>query len=376
MQKREVEERRLLLKSFRNINILFFLLILFLLFIVILVNVLMGNYSWSSLYKDLFNSLVGVLIPLVLFNFAYDYLTQKQKDRELSEKLTETMLLDEEVIDQFSTESKKKFIQNSTESILGEKVGGMLYETLIQSYLSKSYQFRQRFKYYISYMELKENMTSYAVNEEQAFEFSADDYYMVKQDLSFERDLTNYRDSNDVRVGFSYKESTLDGLYQRAEFLFRENLWVDEASNKLLKQLDDKEVERFVKEFLEFTVHINEKPVAYEVMNNEGHEGFHLLLDFPQDVPSGELSKVHIRFRMPQLKSQEKFIVVISEPTEDVEIMFMHLEDKVDVEVIPFLNEAESITKLPNDTIKIDIHDWILPRAGVVFVWDDKEEEC
>ena len=154
MEKREAEERRLLLKSFRNINILFFLLILFLLFIVILVNVLMGNYSWSSLYKDLFNSLVGVLIPLVLFNFAYDYFTQKQKDRELSEKLTETMLLDEEVIDQFSTESKKKFIQNSTESILGEKVGGMLYETLIQSYLSKSYQFRQRFKYYISYMEL------------------------------------------------------------------------------------------------------------------------------------------------------------------------------------------------------------------------------
>ena len=154
MEKREAEERRLLLKSFRNINILFFLLILFLLFIVILVNVLMGNYSWSSLYKDLFNSLVGVLIPLVLFNFAYDYFTQKQKDRELSEKLTETMLLDEEVIDQFSTESKKKFIQNSTESILGKKVGGMLYETLIQSYLSKSYQFRQRFKYYISYMEL------------------------------------------------------------------------------------------------------------------------------------------------------------------------------------------------------------------------------
>ena len=154
MEKREAEERRLLLKSFRNINILFFLLILFLLFIVILVNVLMGNYSWSSLYKDLFNSLVGVLIPLVLFNFAYDYFTQKQKDRELSEKLTETMLMDEEVIDQFSTESKKKFIQNSTESILGEKVGGMLYETLIQSYLSKSYQFRQRFKYYISYMEL------------------------------------------------------------------------------------------------------------------------------------------------------------------------------------------------------------------------------
>lgn len=284
-------------------------------------------------------------------------------------------MLDQEVIDQFSTESKKKFIKHSTESILGEKVGGMLYETMIQSYLSKSYQFRQRFKYYISYMEPKGNMTSIALDESNVFEFSADDYYIVKQDLSFERDLTNYRDSNDVRIGFSYKESILDGLYQRAEFLFRENLWVDEKHNEMLKQLSNQEMEQFVKQVLQFSVHINEKPIAYRVINNEGYEGFHLLLDFPQDVPSGELSKVHIRFRMPQLKSQEKFIVVISEPTEDVEIMFMHLEDEVDVEVIPFLNEAESITKLPNDTIKIDIDDWILPRAGVVFVWDEKKEE-
>ncbi|MGP4039009.1 hypothetical protein ACTWP4_03725 [Gracilibacillus sp. D59] len=368
------EDNTLLTRSFKNISILFFFVVLLLLFIVILVNVLLGIYSWDRLYIDIVNSLVSVMIPLVLFNFLYDYFTQKHKDRELSEKMTETMMLNQEVIDKFSTESKKQFIQKSTESILGKTVGNMLYETLIHSYLTKSYQYRHRFKYYISYLDTKADMT-YQVNQNKQFVFNKDTYYCIRQDLSFERDLTNYQQSNDVRIGFSYKESTLDGLYQRAEFLFRENLWVNDEHNALLKELSDQELEEFVQVFLQFTIEINGQPISYSVVNNEGHEGFHLLLDIPKEIPAGALSKVHLRFQMPQLKSQKKFIVMISEPTEDVEIMFMHLENEMDVEAIPFLNEAESITRLPNDTIKIDIHDWILPRAGVVFVWNDQRQK-
>ncbi len=366
------EDRTLLNRSFKNISLLFFFVVLLLLFVVILINVLLGIYSWDRLYIDMINALVGVMIPLVLFNFLYDHFTRKQKDRELSEKMTETMMLDQQIIDNFSTESKKKFIQKSTQSILGKTVGEMLYETLIQSYLTKSYQYRHRFKYYISYIDTKKEPV-YQINEEKQFVFDQDTYYFVRQDLSFERDLTDYKQSEDVRIGFSYKESTLDGLYQRAEFLFRENLWVNDLHNELLKQLTDRELDLFVKKFMQFSIEINGQALPYKVVNNQGHEGFHLLLDIPNNIPEGELSKVHIRFQMPQLKSQKKFIVMISEPTEDVEIMFMHLEDKMEVEAIPFLNEAESITRLPNDTIKIDIHDWILPRAGVVFVWNDRE---
>ncbi|RCW63380.1 hypothetical protein [Saliterribacillus persicus] len=365
------DDRHLLNRSFKNISLLFFLVVLLLLFIVILINVLFGVYSWARLYMDLINALVGVMIPLVLFNFLYDYFTQKHKDRELSEKMTETMMLDEQVIGNFSTESKKKFIRKSTESILGETVGNMLYESLIESYLTKSYQYRHRFKYYISYIESKKDAI-HQVKEDKQFIFDQDTYYMVRQDLSFERDLTNFKQSNDVRIGFSYKESTLDGLYQRAEFLFRENLWINDVHNELLSELSNEEMEHFVKDFLQFTIEINGQALKYHVVNNEGHEGFHLLLTIPGEVEEGVLSKVQLKFQMPQLKSQKKFIVMISEPTEDVEIMFMHLEEKVDVEAIPFLNEEECITRLPNDTIKIDIHDWILPRAGVVFVWNDR----
>ncbi|WP_163536157.1 hypothetical protein [Gracilibacillus sp. YIM 98692] len=366
------EERSLLHRSFKNISILFFSLVVLLLFIVILINVLLGIYSWDQLYFDVINALVSVMIPLVLFNFLYDHFTQKQKDLELTERMTETMLLDERIMDRFSTESKKKFVQKATESILGKTVGRMLYESLIKSYLTRSYQYRHRFKYYISYLEAK-NLKPYLIGD-KTFRFDPAIYHFVRQDLSFERDLTNYKKSNDVRIGFSYKESTLDGLYQRAEFLFRENLWINDEHNHLLKSLSVPELEQFVKEILQLSIEINGQVLPYRVVNNEGHEGFNLLLDFPEEIPTGELSKVHLRFQMPQLKSQKKFIVMISEPTEDVEIMFMHVEDKMAVEAIPFLNETESITRLPNDTIKIDIHDWILPRAGVVFVWNDREE--
>ncbi|UOQ83764.1 hypothetical protein [Gracilibacillus salinarum] len=366
------KDHSLLTRSFKNISVLFFIVVLLLLFVVILINVLFGIYTWDRLYMDLINALVGVMIPLVLFNFLYDRFTQQHKDRELSEKITETMLLDEQVIDRFSNDSKKAFIQKSTESILGKTVGNMVYDTLIQSYLSKSYQYRHHFKYYISYLGDKVTKT-FAVDDETIFIFNPDDYYFVREDLSFERDITNFIQSNDVRIGFSYKESTLDGLYQRAEFMFRENLWVNEEHNSMLQELSNHEMEQFVKSFLQFTIEIDGEVVPYQVIHNEGYEGFHLLLDIPETLHSSVLSKVHIRFQMPQLRTQKKFIVMISEPTEDVEIMFMHLENEMEVEAIPFLNEAESITRLPNDTIKIDIHDWILPRAGVVFVWNDRQ---
>ncbi|WP_186576100.1 hypothetical protein [Aquibacillus kalidii] len=358
-------------KSFKNVSILFFLVVFLLLLLVILINVLFGIYSWQKLYIDIINSLVGVLVPLVLFNFLYDHFTKKQHDRELSEKITETMMLDQEIINNFSTDSKKDFIRKSTQSILGDTVGQMLYDSLIKSYLNKTYEYRHHFKYYISYSETTA-IDPVVISDQVEFEFSNKDYYWVRQELSFLRDLSKFNEIKDVRIGFSYKESTLDGLYNRVEFLFRENLWISNYHNELLKGLTNGELTIFVEEVLKLSIEIGGQVIPFRVINNGGHEGFHLLLELPSDLPNNQLSSVKLKFQMPQLKTQKKFIVVISEPTENVEIMLMHLEDKVQVEAIPFLNEAESITRLPNDTIKIDIDDWVLPRAGVVFVWDDK----
>src|SRR5699024_41774 len=262
------EDRSLLNRSSKNISILFFFVVLLLLFIVILVNVVLGIYSWDRLYIDLINALISVMIPLVLFNFLYDHFTQKYKDRELSEKMTETMMLNQKVIDNFSIESQKQFIRKSTESILGNTVGTMLYETLIKQYLTKSYQYRHRFKYYISYIDTKKDPI-WEVNDEEKFDFDQDTYYFVRQDLSFERDLINFKQSNDVRIGFSYKESTLDGLYDRAEFLFRENLWVNEQHNELLQELSDEQMTQYAQQFLQFTIEINGKSLPYKVVTNQ-----------------------------------------------------------------------------------------------------------
>ncbi|WP_261134573.1 hypothetical protein [Bacillus sp. Marseille-Q3570] len=129
-------------------------------------------------------------------------------------------------------------------------------------------------------------------------------------------------------------------------------------------------------EGVSFRFEFNDEEIPYTVRNDQEIEGFYLHFHLPDLIKVEENTehKFKIIFQMPQLKSQKKFIATISEPTYSVDILFTHIHEKVDVVAIPFFDDAEAISKLPNDIIKVEIDRWVLPRAGVVFVWDEKAQ--
>ncbi|WP_261134848.1 hypothetical protein [Bacillus sp. Marseille-Q3570] len=138
-------------KSFKNISILFFVAMFLLLITAIFLTIFTGTFTWNSLYISIINSLIGVMIPLVLFNILYDNFTKSYHNREVSDRITEALIVKEELIDRFFDDTKREFIQKTTASLLGKTEGNMLYSTLMAPYLNNRYNFRRNFKYYISY---------------------------------------------------------------------------------------------------------------------------------------------------------------------------------------------------------------------------------
>lgn len=367
--------RKAVKDSFKSISVLFLLFIIALLVISVLIGLFTNALTPKDLLTQFITSLFGIMIPVVLVNIIYDKMTKHYYNQEVSEKLTEALMLNKDVLRQFYPDSKKQFIRNSTESILGEEEGQMLYSTLIEPYLNNKYNFRRNFRYYISYSEKNPIKGK---NPIAGLIFDEKEYNWAYEDLSFFRTMNDFNvEKRCISSGFSYKESTLEGLWSKEGFFFRENLWVRDSHINQLQNLSDEDMTRFVKEVLNFRFELNDVEIPYTVSNDASIEGFFIECKIPAEIKLDYKKEFKFKymFRMPQLKTERKFLALVSEPTHSVEIMFTHLQEKTKVVAIPFFESDDVMSTLPNGTIRIEKDNWVLPRAGVVYVWDEIPEE-
>ncbi|NJP38005.1 hypothetical protein [Alkalicoccus luteus] len=353
--------------SYRNVTALFITVLLLLFGIIILTNVLLGTISWESFYMDVMTSLIGIMLPLVLFNVIYEKVTRRHQKIETANSVAEALMLDKGVLSRFSEGARKGFIKNSTESLLGERAGGMLYTTLIRPYLENKYHFRRRFRYHISYSLKRSGMET---------SFPEEDYYWVEEDLSFYRSLNIFQlKKRRVTVGFSYWESDLEELFKGEGVFFRENLFIGSSQKKRMQQMTNEELQRFVEEVMQFSFALDEKSLPFTVENSEN--GFYLQFDMSGTIEAeaDREYKFHYHFHMPQLKTIRKFVSIVSEPTQQVDILFTHADPDVRIVPVPFFDDSEAVSYLPNNIVKIELDQWVLPRSGCVFIWDEPEAE-
>lgn len=362
-------------RTYANIAGLFFIVLLLLFIIVVLINIMIGTITWESFSIDFINSLIGVMIPLLLFNFFFDRLTKIQNNHELSENIVQSVLLEKKVLNAFSVDQKKTFIKSITESIVGENEGKMLYTTTLMSpYLDNKYNFRRNFRYNISYTDQNDVRLAFDQGE---INFDKDTYYIVHEELNFIRSMNHYNlKEKKVSAGFSYGMQELEPLFKGEGVFFRENFLVLDDHIRFLQNLNDQDMDRFVREVLQFKFELDDHDLEYVVTNSR--DGFYLKFDIDEriEIKPGKEYKFKYTFQMPQLKTENKFIAIVSEPTENVDIFFNHTANDVKITAIPFFDESEAINYLPNNIIKVELNKWVLPRAGVVFTWDyikDKE---
>ncbi|MBB3113223.1 hypothetical protein FHS18_005326 [Paenibacillus phyllosphaerae] len=361
--------KRLFEKSLKDYTILFLIIMLLIAVILVFVRNIFGSYTFEDFVNDFFNSLMGAIIPLIIFNILFEYLMRTHQSKVVQESIAETLLMKEEVLTQFSEDNRKEFLKNTAQSLVGKDEGEMLYSTLFVPYLSKSRNFRRNFKYYIFYTP-EDKMRD--LDQGARDLFPASDYVWVIEDLSYEKNVIRLED--ELLVGFSYNEQQLESYFKNSRIVFRENLFLHEAQIQQMRAMEEAKLTEFVERSMQFAMEVNGVKLKVKGVIHE-NGGFVLRLDAQEAkfAEDGSYNRLKVNFRMPQMKAKKQFILVISEPTYGVDILFSNQLEQMNVSAVPFFDQDEIVESLPNDLTKIQLSSWVLPTSGVVFVWEEKQ---
>lgn len=349
-------------RSLQSVTVMLAVITALIWLVMVFIKLITRGLSFDNLFDDILSNILGILPPIIIFNFAYEYMTKQYMTDEVTEQITQTLMSNPETIDLFHTENKINFIRTTMTSIVGEESKDMVYG-VIEPYLTNSYNIREFYKYTITLRE-------YAGSEI----FKSDSYFRVYENLKFRKRYVNKAQlTENFHVGFFLTNIEIDKAFRDCNFIFRENLLLKPSEIDYLNGLDDDARADFIENEMALAVYINDskcKATAFNITESGIDVEFH-----SSDFISDKANQVEISFNMPQLKGHSEFLVSINEPTYSPIIQLSYPEDIMQVKAFTFINDGEdSLVEKANHYAggyEFCIQDkWVYPMSGVVFVID------
>ncbi len=351
-------------KDMKSITILLAAVTAALWLVLLLVKYIVSGVSFASLMDDILANILGILPPIILFNFLYEYLTREHVADEMTEQITETLMSNPQAIALFDDAPKKAFVRTTIQTLVGEEESDMVYG-VVEPYLEKQYNIRRFFRYNITLRDYDNHPL-----------FPPARYLRVYEDVKYHK---HYMGDNylpqEFCVGFFTDTARLDRELHGQTYLFRENLKVDPAVLAQLAALPAEEQRQFLTRQMALNVYINDaKCELKSAVIDEA--GIQAVFCSTHDEADRSLS-IEVTFNMPQLKGFSEFLVSINEPTFSPMIQLSYPEGSMNVTMFPFLNDGEEclVQNAMRTTGSCDIYlqdKWIYPMSGVVFLVEDK----
>ncbi len=335
----------------------------------IIVKYFVSGMEPVELFDDIVSNILGILPPIIIFNFAYEYVTKDYMADEISEEITQTLMSNPSALDAFDKDIKREFVKSTISSLVGPEKIDAVYGA-IEPYLIYQHNIRSVFEYTIEIRNYKpEQETSDAWGI-----FNTEDYYKVKEKFICQKLLTGYAPKTNVfKIGFFSDLSQLDSELKNQNFIFRENLRISESALDMLCAKTDEEKLDYVINSMKLNLFLNN--IKAEVIGcTIDANGIIVDLKTSTFINSNDDIKMNIGFYMPQLKKNCEFLVSITEPTFTPKINLIYDENTMRVRTYPFLNEEadllERATQMPGE-VSIAPSGWIYPIKGVVFIVDE-----
>lgn len=351
-------------RGMKSITIMLFIITTAVWLILLLAKYIISGVNFSSLLDDIIANILGILPPIILFNFLYEYLTREHVADEMTEQITQTLMSNPETIDLFDENPKKSFVRTTIQTLVGDEECDMVYG-VVEPYLEMQYNIRRFFRYSITLRDYGNDSL-----------FPPDLYMRVYEDLQYKK---HYIGDNGLpqifQIGFFVSNEELDKELHGQTFLFRENLKIRHSELEMLSALSAEEQFRFVTEQMSLNVLVEDVRCAVQQVSIS-QDGIRVSFLSQHDVKNRNL-KVEVMFNMPQLKGHSEFLVSISEPTFSPMIQLSYPENSMRVTMFPFLNDGEEclVQNAMRNTGSCDIYlqdKWIYPMSGVVFIVDEK----
>jgi len=325
--------------------------------------------NYSTLLDDILSNLLGILPPIIIFNFVYEYLSKEYVSEEISQQILTTLTGNSDKMNAlFKEDVRRNFIKSTIQSFVGEKKIEMAYGVLEPYIRKQTYKMKVDYKYMIRLEEYYSHKKSVEDNL-----FDPKNYYYLCESLSYKRIYSEKSmHHNSFKVGFFVDTSDLEKELVGDGYIFRERLNIESSVLEKLTGLpNDKKLE-FVKHCLEVKLFINEKSASIKSVTID-YNG--ISLDMSIDTTEEyEVLDFTITFRLPHRRSRSEFLVSINEPTYSPEITFIYNPSITKVIPYQFLNDDSKLIKdneRMEGQIEIAPHGWIYPIKGLLFIIED-----
>ena len=335
--------------------------------ILVIVKYVTGEMNASDLFDDILSNILGILPPIIIFNFAYEYVTKDYVADEISEEITQTLMSNPKALEAFDSNVKRQFIRSTISSLVGPETTESVYGA-IEPYLLNRHNIRSSFEYSIEILNYNSDTER---DEKWQKVFRSELYYKVKEIFSCTKLLAGYGDNERrFKIGLFSDLGQLDSELKDQKYLFRESLCIAQSALAYLSNMTDDEKVAFVENTLKFNVFINNEKAKFLACHID-ENGINIDMEMQRGIDSQNEIEMDICFYMPQLKNNCGFLVSVTEPTYRPRIHMRYDETTMQVKTYSFLNvdtaPQSKAARMPGE-IDICPSGWVYPVKGVVFI--------
>lgn len=349
--------------------------------VLVIISFLKGFFSGEDFIVNIVNNIIGILPPILIFDFFNEKLTRDASAVEMSTKITETLMSNPETMDLFTVDQRKDFIKSAITSILGDYDAAEMVNDNLVNYLNTDMNYRIRTDFDYNF-ELSNTLPS-------AFEGifkSPDEYFYVQEKLHYKvkylSENQNNTNSKIIKLGFIFDNNSLDSALREKESdeifkncIFRESLDVSADDLIKLKEIvtDKNAYQKLFKVDLQIDTY---KGILDNVMIY--NEGIVCSFKVDHDIEAMEHT-IRIIFHIPK-RWNSLIEVALVDPVKAPRISVSYPEDEMIVDMFSFLSKGEeSSLEVAHEHLNgiYDIaitNEWIYPISGMVFKVDKKRK--
>ncbi len=366
----------------RNYIILYSVTFLILI-VLILISVVNGFFTSEEFIVNILHNIIGILPPLLIFDFFNEKLSRDASAMEMSNKITETLMSNPETLDLFTEEQRKRFLQSTIESVVRDADVTEMITNNLENYLMTDIQYKIRTEFIYNFELYQDLPAVYDVLKDKS------QYFYIQEKLHYKVKYLSKNgkgmNSNEVKIGFLFGNMNLDNVLRDRKddsafdnCIFRESLSITAEDIEYFFRLQKENPEEMVNQF---------KALFKLDLQIDGFKG---LIKSVEANTVGILVKLHSDFDVNLMEHTVRIIfhmpmrwgsvleVAIVDPTKAPKISLSYPEDVMDVDMYSFLSKGEESAlevahEHQNGVYDIVLNtEWMYPISGMVFTVEKK----
>ena len=379
-EKFQKQLRQTIKREQRRNYIILYVVTLLILFVLVMISFGKGYFSGEDFIENIINNIIGIIPPLLIFDFFHEKLSRDASAIEMSNKITETLMSNPEMLELFTEEQRKNFICSTIESIVKDEETTDMISSNLHNYLflNPDYRLKTSFDYDFVLEESLPEVYNEMIGKDQ--------YLYVQERLNYRvkylSSKSNKAKTNEIKIGFVFDNKSLDNCLRDKKSdpdfdhcIFRENLDILKEDIDFFKRLSGTELKAKFQAMFKLDVRIDGcKGEIKEVIVKES--GIVVKMFVGHNVHATE-HIVRIIFHMPK-RWDSLLEVALMDPTHAPKISVSYPEDKMNVEMFSFLSKGEETSletahEQLNGIYDIAINnEWIYPISGIIFMINKK----